>query len=181
MDEWIARTALAWYASWLPLAWLALGLSVFVLAPLSFTRRANSWATGGMIFSSYVIGFTTWLLGAGLTFGTFGWPGLLIGLALAGVGVVPIGALGAYFKLDQGGLAVSILLMAAVAYGLRLFALVMRERQNNAPSRRPEDDPANTHERLADAPPSPRAPLALDAGDLLEDDGTGLAEPSTRK
>ena len=181
MSEWIARTALDWYASWLPVALLALGLSVFVLAPLSITRRANSWATGGMIFASYVIGFTTWLLGAGLTFSTFGWPGLLIGLVLAGVGVVPIGAFGAYFKLDLAGLAISILLMAVVAYGLRIFAIVMRARQNNATARQPKHDPADAHERIADARGAPRATLALDAGELLEADGTGLAEPPSRK
>lgn len=128
MSEWIAQVALKWYASWLPVAWLAFGVSVFVLAPLSFWARARSWTTSGMIVASYIIGFTTWLLGAGMTFATFGWLGLLVGLLLFGVGVVPIGAIGAYFKLDQGVLAASIIGMAVIAYGLRLFAIVMRAR-----------------------------------------------------
>ena len=189
MNDAIAQLALRWYASWLPMAWLVLAVSIFVLAPLSFWRRARSWTTTGMLTSSYVIGFTAWLLGAGVTFASFGWLGLIVGLLVFGVGVVPIGAVGAFFKLDDGGLAASIIGMALVAYALRFFALVMRERVVTG---RVRDKKTAT----APAPPNASALEAIDASELLEahpagerpasaieqiaNDGTGLAEPSAR-
>lgn len=131
MREWITSTALSLYAGWLPIAWIAFAVSVLILTPLAFIRRANPFATTCILGASYVIGFTLWLLGLGITFGAFGWLGLLIGLLIFGAGVVPVGIVGAFFKFDNSALAISMIVMAVIVFGLRFLAIYLRERMRS--------------------------------------------------
>ena len=119
MREWIMETALKAYTFTLPLYSIALAVAIFVLIPLALWRKTRGAASVGLMVTSYIFGLTTWLLGATITFASFGWLGLIIGLLVFGVGVVPLAIIGAIFKLDNGGMAMVLFVMAAVTYGAR--------------------------------------------------------------
>ena len=121
MRQWIMDTTLSAYAGLLPIAWVALAVVVFVLVPLAVWSRTRSSAGVGLVIASYVFGATTWFLGAGISFASFGWFGLIVGLMIMGIGVVPIGIIGAYFSLNSGEMALSLLVMGCITFGTRVL------------------------------------------------------------
>ena len=119
MREWVMEIAVKAYTFTLPFYELALAVAIFVLLPLTIWRKTRGAAGAGLLITSYIFGLTTWLLGAAVTFGSFGWFGLIIGLLFLGVGVVPLAIIGAIFKLDNGGLALVLFVMVVVTFGAR--------------------------------------------------------------
>ncbi len=119
MREWIIEIAVKVYTFTLPFYELALAVAVFVLLPLTIWRKTRGAAGAGLMVTSYIFGLTTWLFSAAVTFGSFGWFGLIIGLLVLGVGVVPLAIIGAIFKLDNGGLALVLFVMVVVTFGAR--------------------------------------------------------------
>lgn len=127
MQEVIATFALKAYSILLPIAWIGVAMIVLVLIPMAFFKKTRSSAGVGLVCASYLWGATTWFLGAGITFVTYGWLGLLFGLFIFGVGVVPVGIAGAYFRLDSGEMAISLLAMTAVTYVARVGGLMLAD------------------------------------------------------
>jgi hypothetical protein len=119
MREGVMDFAIKAYTFTLPFYELALVIGIFVLLPLTFWRKTRGAAGVGLVVTSYIFGITTWLLGAAVTFGSFGWFGLIVGLLVLGIGVVPLGIIGAIFKLDNGGLALVLFVMVVVTLGAR--------------------------------------------------------------
>lgn len=119
MREWIIETAIGVYTTLLPISWIALAIVLFVLLPLAAWRKTRAAAGFCLVFTSYIFGATTWFLGAAVTFGSFGWLGLIIGLFIFGVGVVPLGIIGAFFKLDINGLGLSLCVMLVITLAAR--------------------------------------------------------------
>lgn len=117
------ETLLGWAASaytfLIPLAWIAAAIAILVFLPLAIFRGARGFAGAGMLIASIVIGVTTWFLGATCTLAAFGWFGIIVGLLLLGVGVVPMGVLGAFFWLDSNPMGWSIIAMVIFTFGLR--------------------------------------------------------------
>ncbi len=100
---------------------LALIVSVICvpLAFIPFLRRVARW---GYLLSWLVFGITAWVLGFLVTLQLWGVVGVIVGLALAGAGVVLTGILAALI----GGAwptAVELLVLALLAYGTRRFTL----------------------------------------------------------
>ena len=119
MREWVIETAIEIYTFLLPISWIALAIVLFVLLPLAAWRKTRGAAGVGLFITSYVFGATTWFLGAAVTFGSYGWLGLVIGLIFLGIGVVPLGIIGAFFKLDIVGLGVSLCVMLVITLAAR--------------------------------------------------------------
>lgn len=119
MREWVIETAVKAYTFTLPFYEFALAVSIFVFLPLAIWRKTRGAAGVGLLITSYIFGLTTWLLSAAVTFGSFGWFGLILGLLVLGVGVVPLAIIGAIFKLDNGGLALVLFVMVVVTFGAR--------------------------------------------------------------
>ena len=119
MREWVMEIAVKAYTFTLPFYELALAVAIFVLLPLTIWRKTRGAVGAGLLITSYIFGLTTWLLGAAVTFGSFGWFGLIIGLLFLGLGVVPLAIIGAIFKLDNGGLALVLFVMVVVTFGAR--------------------------------------------------------------
>ena len=123
MREWIATNTLNLYSLLLPWSQWAFLIAVILLLPLAIFRRTRGLAGTGLFALSYLFGITTWLLGAGVSFISYGWFGLIIGLVVLGVGVVPVGVLGAYFELGQTEVALTLVGMSFITYGARLLAV----------------------------------------------------------
>jgi hypothetical protein len=119
MREWIMEIALKAYTFTVPFYEFALAIALFVLLPLAFWRKTRRAAGVGLLIASYIFGITTWFLSAAVTFGAFGWLGLIIGILVLGVSVVPLGIIGAIFRLGNGELALVLFVMVVATLGAR--------------------------------------------------------------
>src|SRR5258706_9350964 len=116
--------AIAWLLAYvfmllLPFSLFALSISIFVLVPLAFFRKTRPAAGLGVFIASWLFGLTTWTLGVTITFLAYGWVGLIIGLLLFGVGVVPMGVFAAFFNIKSVSLGVSMIVMLIMIYVAR--------------------------------------------------------------
>ena len=91
-------------------------LVLVTTAVLVIFRRTRPW--GGVILCSFsmLVGAATWFFGAAATFASFGWFGLIVGLLLLGLGVVPLGIIGGFVYLDGVAPTIIILLVATFAF-----------------------------------------------------------------
>ena len=119
MREWITEHAVMAYQVLLPFFWVASAVAVIILFPLALWRKTRSAAGVGLFVVSYIFGATTWFLGAAVTFGSFGWIGLIIGLFIFGLGVVPLGIIGAFFTLGIKDLGISLCVMLVITLAVR--------------------------------------------------------------
>ena len=92
-------------------------LALVTTAVLVIFRRTRSW--GGLVlhYFSLVVGAATWFFSAAVTFSSFGWFGLIVGLLLLGLGVVPLGIIGGFIYLD--GVAPTIIILLVATFALR--------------------------------------------------------------
>lgn len=133
MRETLMGWAASGYAALLPLAQVGLALFFVVLLPMAAIRRTRGLAGRMIYLLSWPIGICTWLLGAVTCLSSFGWIGLIVGLLLMGLGVVPVGIVGALFSLEQGGeLAATLFVMSLITYALRLLGLYLEARPQGA-------------------------------------------------
>lgn len=119
MREWIIETAIKIYTFLLPVSWIALVIVLFVLLPFAAWQKTRGAAGICLFVTSYIFGATTWVLGTAVTFASFGWLGLIIGLFVLGVGVVPLGIIGAFFKLNINDLGLSLCVMLVITLAAR--------------------------------------------------------------
>ncbi len=119
MREWIIEKAIIIHTVLLPFSWIALAIAVLILLPFAAWRKTRSSAGAGLVLVSYIFGATTWFLGAAVTFGSFGWIGLIIGLFILGIGVVPLGIIGTFFTLGISEIGVSLCVMLVITLAAR--------------------------------------------------------------
>ena len=127
MNQAIAEFCVKTYLFLLPVAWIGVAIVVLVLLPMALFRATRPAAGTGIFFSSYLFGLTTWFLGATVTFVTWGWVGLLIGLFIAGAGVVPIGILAAFISLKEPTLGFSMIAMVVIVFATRMGGMALSE------------------------------------------------------
>ena len=120
------------YAFLLPISWIGMATVVVIFLPLAIFKTTRGFAGTGIFFSSYVFGATTWFLGAAVTFATWGWPAIIIGLMLGGVGVVPIGILAAFISLSKPSLGLSLIVMVIVVFAARIGGMSLSESSERA-------------------------------------------------
>lgn len=132
MNQVIAEFCVKTYSFLLPVAWIGVAIVVLVLLPMALFRATRSAAGTGIFFSSYLFGLTTWFLGATVTFVTWGWVGLLLGLLIAGVGVVPIGIFAAFISLKEPTLGFSLIAMVVIVFATRIGGMALTESSGKA-------------------------------------------------
>jgi len=125
MRETVMTLAMKGYSMLLPFSWAALAIVVLLLLPMSLFTSMRRAAGLGMIIASHLFGLTVWMLGAAISFGTFGWIGLLLGLLVFGIGVVPLSITGAVFKLHHGLLAFWLFGMTATTLATRCWGRLL--------------------------------------------------------
>jgi hypothetical protein len=94
---------------------------IVVFCPLSLFRGTRFVAFWGFFVSSYIFGFTVWLYGLLVTYTLWGIFGVILGLVLAGIGVVPLGIIAALINgmwFVVGNLVFGLIL----TYGARVYA-----------------------------------------------------------
>ena len=114
---WVSEHVVEYLA--LPVS-VALVLCVFIFIPLALFRKTRFVSIYGFLISSYLFGFTTWVLGFLTTLQYWGTIGVFIGLFLGIVGVVPLGITAAAFHSDWSSV-VALIVGLAVTYGARMI------------------------------------------------------------
>lgn len=108
---------------WLSMAsLLAFVLLIFFFLPLSLWRSTRGFAALAILCCSYVFGITLWMEGLAQTYTLWGVPAVIVGLFLAGVGVVPIAMLATLVNGLWMAFA-ELLCLAVVTLGTRVIAL----------------------------------------------------------
>ena len=103
-------------------SWFTISITILVLLPLSFFKKTRPSSGFMLMMASYVFGLAAWLKGFLWAYNIWGVVGVLIGVFLFGVGVVPVGAIA---LLLNGMWQPLFALIAAVAtmYVCRKYAL----------------------------------------------------------
>ncbi len=96
------------------LSLIAFLASVVVFFPLSMISSKKHIAKKGFVVTSYILTATLWTLSFIVSYNTWGVAGILIGLFLFGIGVIPVAFLATLLTMQWHILSQLILLLAAV-------------------------------------------------------------------
>lgn len=102
----------------------AVAACVFILLPCALFRATRKVSVHGLLISSVIFGASTWILGFLVTLQYWGVFGILVGVILGIVGIVPLGMLASAFHSDWatiGMLAVGLVL----TFGARMIAIMV--------------------------------------------------------
>jgi len=130
MTEAIIELSIKAYTMLLPLAWIGIFVTVLILLPMSLFKRTRESAGKGMYYVSWLLAATTWFLGCAVTFASWGWIALIIGLLLGGVGVVPIAILAAFISLEIYSLGFSLITMVILVFATRVGGIALMVNAN---------------------------------------------------
>ena len=127
MTEKIIELSVDIYTFLLPLAWLGVAVVILIFLPLSFFQKTKLIAGKGMYYASWLFGTTTWILGCTITLATWGWPAIIIGFLLGGIGVVPIAILASLIELKSFSMSISLIVMVVIVIVTRVrgYSLMM--------------------------------------------------------
>lgn len=103
------------------LGW-ASAIFFLILLPLDLIRKTRKVAGTATFYFSYLSGFTLWFYAALSAYYLWGFLGLIVGLFLAGVGVLPIAILASLFN-GEWTILWNLLYLAALTYGSRILAI----------------------------------------------------------
>lgn len=121
---WVGEHVIDWLIT---ISWIVLAVDLFILVPLSLSRRFGMYGGIGIFFSSNIFGLTLWFLGLLLTYSTWGFLGVIIGLFLGGVGVIPVAML-AMLVNGEFSAFFGLLLLVALTIGSKILGAYLASR-----------------------------------------------------
>jgi hypothetical protein len=120
---WFSQKALPW----LSLACvIAFAICLLVLLPLSIFRKLRPWTGLGIFFASFLFGTMLFAFSCLVVLELWGVFGLVVGLILAGVGVLPVAFLAALFH-GEWALLGYVVLGTVLTYGTRTLGIRLAE------------------------------------------------------
>jgi hypothetical protein len=121
---WLSLKALPWlYLA----SYLAFGFTLFILLPLTIFRRTRAFAGSGLIIASYIFGLNLWCFSFILTLALWGFAAVIIGLMIAGVGVVPVALLATGFNAEWGRF-IDITFLLVLTFGCRFLGFYIEKK-----------------------------------------------------
>jgi len=109
--------------------WIVFLLNILVILPLALFRKTIGISSVGLFVSSYIYGTTLWFWALLLTYLIWGVFALIIGLFIAGIGVVPIAILATIIKGEWATVA-QIIFLLILTFGSRALSLYFEEHAN---------------------------------------------------
>lgn len=106
---------------------IAFFVSIILFLPLAFFQKTRGFSALGLLVASYVFGATLWVWAFLLTYSLWGLTALLIGLFMAGVGVVPIAILATLFH-GEWWIMGQLILLLIFTFGSRALSLYLAEK-----------------------------------------------------
>lgn len=107
--------------------WIVLIFSIVILVPLSIIKKTREIGLIGILITSYIYGLLLWVWSFLITFSTWGWIAVIIGLVIAGIGVVPIALLATILTAHWATL-LEIIILIVITFGVRFLALYIAEK-----------------------------------------------------
>ena len=101
---------------------IAFLICLIILAPLALIRKTREFSGAGFYIASYIFSANLWVWAFLLTYEIWGVTGLIIGLMIAGVGVVPIAMLASLFN-GEWSIFAQLILLLILTFGLRTLGL----------------------------------------------------------
>ena len=95
---------------------------LLVLVPTAFFRASRGFSAIGFLCASYIFGFVLWICSFLLVLDLWGMFAVVVGLLMAGIGIVSVAILAALFHADWeslGGLAI----MIGATFGVRFLSV----------------------------------------------------------
>lgn len=130
-----ATAASLWVIKWVPVVVSSSLLVVcFVLGPLSLIPPARGIAATGFVITSFVFGAVMWFSSLAVTYDLWGTMGVIIGLLIAGVGIVPVAMLATLFHGEWEGL-IEFVILIVLTFGLRLLGLWLAKKVDERAAR----------------------------------------------
>ena len=134
---WMSEKALPWL---LTASEISILVVIIILLPMCLFRKTRGLGGLGCFYASYVFGLELWAYSCLFVVSTWGYVALIIGLFLAGVGVVPVAMLSALFHGEWTSL-LELILSVVLTFGTRAFAFWMLAKADRA-AREAEDEDA---------------------------------------
>ena len=122
-STWASSKLLPWFSV---LTWAAFVLVVFVFLPLAIPRATRGFSSVALLISSYVFGATLWMESLLLTLFIWGLGAVVIGLIMAGIGIVPIAILATLLK-GMWKPLIELVLLTIMTFASRIGALSLAE------------------------------------------------------
>jgi hypothetical protein len=101
---------------------ITLVVCVVVLLPLCIFRKTRPWAGLGFYISSYIFGSLLFAFSCIVAYEIWGYVGLIVGLVLAGFGVVPVAFFAALFHAEWT-ILLDIVFGLVLTFGTRIVGL----------------------------------------------------------
>lgn len=121
---WLSLKTLPWLST---IMWFVFIFDIFFLLPLSMLKKRKGFSSIGFVISSYVYGITLWLWGLLLTYVLWGGVAVVIGLFIAGIGVVPMAMIATALK-TQWSVTGQLILPTIFTYGSRIYGFHLAEK-----------------------------------------------------
>lgn len=125
---WLSERVYPWLVL---IATLAFFVTILIFLPLALFRRTRGFAGTSTYFASYVFGLTLWVLGLLVSYTLWGVFGVLAGLLLGGIGVVPIAMLACLFNGLWPTLG-ELALLAAITFGSRFLGYYIMTKEDDS-------------------------------------------------
>ena len=123
---WVGNYVLPWLTL---LAWIVLGIDIIFVSPLLLFKKTREAALVALHVSSYAFGLLLWFLGLLLCYYIWGFIAVFVGLALMGIGVVPVAMLATLFTGEFVMLG-TLIALTFLTFGVRFFSLYVLEKNS---------------------------------------------------
>ncbi len=105
-------------------------ISLLVFIPLLFFRETRIWSASALFFVSWIFGATLWLFSFFATYMLWGLLGILIGLFVFGIGVIPIAFVASLLN-GEWMMFAEITYMIILTFGTRFLGIYIIEKEEN--------------------------------------------------
>ena len=116
---WLSAKALPWL---LIASRYALDICVFVLAPLCIFTKTRRWAGLGFVYASFIFGAMLFFYSCLYVVDSWGVTAMVIGLFLAGVGVLPVAVISSIFHANWSVL-LELVFGIVLTFGTRMLGM----------------------------------------------------------
>jgi hypothetical protein len=132
----VGATAVSvWVMEWVPVVfWSSLLIVSFILGPLSLIPPARFIAAIGLVIASFVFGAMMWCSGVAFTYEVWGTMGVIIGVAFAGVGIVPVAMLAELLH-GEWEVLLGFVVLIVLTFGLRLLGFWLAKKVDERAAR----------------------------------------------
>ncbi len=118
------------YPYLVPIFQITFTVCILILLPIAIFKKTRQFSSIAFFIASYVFGIITWIWSFLLAYVSWGFIGLLIGLLIGGVGVIPIAMLATIFNGKWAALG-QLVLLIVFTFGFRFLAIYFAEKADD--------------------------------------------------